>query len=117
MIWAGIIGDELVGHVRVPRGIKLSSATCCQFLKDVLEPWLEEIPLSQLKKVVFMHDNAPCHAAKAAIKCLQDLGFKDKQGLGFKDKMLMAWSHSLVEDVAIFASTTSTDHMFKTSQI
>ena len=30
-----------------------------------------------------MHDNAPCHAAKATIKCLQ--------GLGFKDETLMVW--------------------------
>ena len=29
MIWAGIIGDELIGPVRVPQGVKLSSATCC----------------------------------------------------------------------------------------
>ena len=25
MIWAGIIGDELIGPVRVPQGVKLSS--------------------------------------------------------------------------------------------
>ena len=84
LIWAGIIGDELIGPVRVPQGVKLTSATCCQFLKNVLEEWLEEIPLSRLKKVVFMHDNAPCHAAKATIKCLH--------GLGFKDETLMVWS-------------------------
>ena len=83
MIWAGIIGGELIGPVRVPQGVKLTSATYCQFLKNVLEEWLEEVPLSRLKKVVFMHDNAPCHAAKATIKCLH--------GLGFKDETLMVW--------------------------
>ena len=83
MIWAGIIGDEVIGPIRVPQGVKLSSATNCQFLKNVLEPWLEEVPLTRLKKVVFMHDNAPCHAAKATIKCLE--------GLGFKDETLMVW--------------------------
>ena len=81
MIWAGIIGDELIG--RVPQGVKLSSATYCQFLKNVLEAWLEEVPLTRLKKVVFMHDNVPCHAAKATIKCLE--------GLGFKNEALMVW--------------------------
>ena len=40
--------------LRVPQGVKLSSATYCQFLKNVLEPWLEEVPLTRLKKVVFM---------------------------------------------------------------
>ena len=82
MIWPGIIGDELIGPVRVPQGVKLTSATYRQFLKNVLEEWLEEVPLSRLK-VVFMHDNPPCHAAKATIKCLH--------GLGFKDEMLMVW--------------------------
>ena len=78
MIWARIIGDELIGPVHVPQGAKLSSATYCQFLKNVLEAWLEQVPLTRLKKVVFMHDNAPCHAAKATIKCLDCLGFKDE---------------------------------------
>ena len=82
-IWAEIIGDELIDLVRVPQGAKFSSATYCQFLKNALETWLEEVPLTRLKKVVFMHDNAPCHAAKATIKCLE--------GLGFKDKALMVW--------------------------
>ena len=53
MIWAGIIGDELIGPVCVPQGVKLTSATYCQSLKNVLEEWLEEVPLSRLKKVVF----------------------------------------------------------------
>ena len=79
LIWAGITGNEL----KRSKGVKLTSATYCQFLKNVLEEWLEEVPLSRLKKVVFMHDNAPCHATKATIKCLQ--------GLGFKDETLMVW--------------------------
>lgn len=78
MMWAGIIGDELVGPVRVPQGVKLTSATYCQFLKNVLDPWLEEIPLSQLKKIVYMHDNAPSHAAKATTLFLESLGFKNE---------------------------------------
>ena len=85
IIWAGIIGDELIGPVRAPQGVKLSPTTYYQFLKNVLEPWLEEVSLTRLKKVVSMHDNAPCtcHAAKATIKCLE--------GLGFKDETLMIW--------------------------
>ena len=83
MIWAGIIGDELIGPVCVPQGVKLTSATYCQSLKNVLKEWLEEVPLSRLKKVVFIHDNAPCHVAKATIQCLQ--------GFGFKDETLMVW--------------------------
>ena len=36
-----------------------------------------------------MHDNAPCHAAKATIKCLE--------GLGFKDETLMVWPPNLLD--------------------
>ena len=79
MIWAGIIGDELIGPVRVPQDVKLCSATYCLFLKNVLEPWLEEVRLTRLKKVVFVRDNAPCHAAKATIKCLEGLGLRTKR--------------------------------------
>ena len=38
MLWAGIVGDELVSPVRVQEGVKLTSHTYCQFLKSVLEP-------------------------------------------------------------------------------
>ena len=41
MIWAGNVGDELVGPVRVPQGVKLTSATYYKFLKNLLVPWLE----------------------------------------------------------------------------
>ena len=71
MIWAGIIGDELVGPFRVPDGLKLTAATYCEFLKTALEPWLDDLPLSRLKRVVFMHDNAPSHAAKATTAVLK----------------------------------------------
>ena len=78
MIWAGIVGDELVGPVRVQEGVKLTSQTYCQFLKSVLEPWLEEVPLSRLRNLIYMHDNAPSHAAKATAQYLQSIGFKNK---------------------------------------
>jgi transposase len=60
---------------RVPEGLKLSSATYCPFLKNSLEPWLDNLPLATLKKIIFMHDNAPSHAAKATTQFLHSLGF------------------------------------------
>ena len=78
MLWAGIVGDELVGPFRVQEGVKLTSNTYCQFLKSFLEPWLEEVPLSRLRNLIFMHDNAPSHAAKATTQYLGSIGFKNK---------------------------------------
>ena len=39
--------------------------------------------INAIEEGCIMHDNAPCHAAMATIKCLE--------GLGFKDKTLMVW--------------------------
>ena len=126
MLWAGIVGDELVGPFRVKEGVKLTSQTYCQFLKSFLEPWLEDVPLaslrsrdadvddavkngccahlwtchailtpfsrrhrrprrvilssllSRLRNLIFMHDNAPSHAAKATTQYLESIGFKNK---------------------------------------
>ena len=74
MIWGGIIGNAVIGPLRVPDGLKLSSATYYQFLKNPLEPWLDNLPLATLKKIIFMHDNAPSHAAKATTQFPHSLG-------------------------------------------
>ena len=76
MIWAGIIGDELVGPFRVPDGLKLTAATYCEFLKTALEPWLDDLPLSRLKSErQFSCTTTPSHAAKATTTVLKSLGF------------------------------------------
>jgi transposase len=75
MIWVGIIGNAIIDPLRVPEGLKLSSATYCPFLKNSLEPWLDNLPLATLKKITFMHDNSPSHAAKATTQFLHSLAF------------------------------------------
>ena len=70
MLWPGIVEDELVVYVQ---GVKLASHTYCQFLKGVLEPWLEEVLLSRLRNLIYMHDNAPSHAAKATTQYLESV--------------------------------------------
>ena len=77
MIWAGIINDQVVGPVRVPEGVKLTSVAYCNLLESVLMEWLDDVPLSLRKNVVFMHDNAPSHSAKATTEFLASIGFKD----------------------------------------
>jgi hypothetical protein len=44
-------------------------------LKNSLEPWFDNLPLATLKKIIFMHDNALSHAAKATTQFLHSLGF------------------------------------------
>jgi hypothetical protein len=75
MIWGGIIGNATIGPFRVPEGLKLSSATYSPFLKNSLEPWFDNLPLATLNKIIFMHENALSHAAKATTQFLHSLGF------------------------------------------
>lgn len=83
MIWAGIIGDELVGPVRVPDGVKITSQAYCQLLDSVLLPWLDDVPLAMRNRLIFQHDNAPSHSAKATQAFLASMGFKGNR--------LMVW--------------------------
>jgi len=83
MIWAGIIGDELVGPVRVPDGVKITSQAYCKLLESVLLPWLDDVPLAKLNRLIFQHDNAPSHSAKATQAFLSSIGFKGNR--------LMVW--------------------------
>ena len=83
MVWGGFTGNALIGPFRVPEGLKLSSDTFFPFLRNFLEAWLNSLPLAILKKIIFIHDNAPSHAAKATSQFLQSLGFVNKA--------LMAW--------------------------
>jgi len=86
MIWAGIIGDKLVGPIRVPEGVKVTSATYCDLLSKSLVPWMDEIPLALLRDFIFMHDNAPSHSARASREFLATLGIQGEK--------LMVWPAS-----------------------
>ena len=77
MFWAGIMGDTLLGPFRVPEGVKLTSQAYIQFLDEHLSPWLYNLPLLRRRQLIFMHDNAPSHAAKATTSFLASLGIKD----------------------------------------
>ncbi|XP_076044757.1 uncharacterized protein LOC143027362 [Oratosquilla oratoria] len=74
--WAGIIGDTLVGPFRVPEGVKLTSQAYISFLDEHLSPWLYDLPLLRRRQLIFMHANAPSHAAKATTSFLASLGIK-----------------------------------------
>ena len=58
-------GDRLVIPVRVPGGVKVTSASYCNILKDSLVQWLDDLHLSLRRNLIFMHDNAPSHSACA----------------------------------------------------
>lgn len=83
MFWAGIIGNEIVGPFRVPEGVKLTSATYVQFLRENFIPWFKKKSRSFKQKMIFMHDNAPAHKAKNTVESLR--------GMGIKDDKLMVW--------------------------
>ena len=79
MIWAGIIGDNLVGPIRVPEGVKVTSASYCDLLSKSFVPWMDEISLALLRDFIFMHDNAPSHSVRATREFLTTLGIQGEK--------------------------------------
>ena len=68
MFWAAIIGNELVGPLRVSDGVKMTAKVYMDFLKKLLVPWYKKKKLAFRKNMVFMHDNTPSHAARLTIE-------------------------------------------------
>lgn len=55
-VWAGIIGDHLIGPFLPPR--RLNGENYCRFLEDNLPELLEEIPVLLRCQMRLMHDGA-----------------------------------------------------------
>ena len=64
MFWAGVMGKQLVGPFRVPESVKMPSVKYVEFLTDHFLPWYKKKNRAFRNKIVFMHDNAPSHAAR-----------------------------------------------------
>ena len=75
MIWAGIIGNEVIGPFKVEEGVKLNSVNYCAFLAQNFKPWLLAQNEDRKEKLIFMQDNAPSHASKYSKTWLGDEGF------------------------------------------
>lgn len=74
MIWAGIIGSELVGPFRVKDGVKMNSEAYCNFLDENLMPWLQRKRAAFRKEIIFMQDNAPSHSSRYSKGWLESKG-------------------------------------------
>ena len=83
MTWAGIINNEIVGPFRVPDGVKMCTKSYVDFLQENFLPWNKKQPLAFMRKMIFMHDNAPSHAARYTREALTKFGFKEAR--------LMVW--------------------------
>ena len=82
MFWAGIMGRERVGPFRVPEGVKMTSAKLEEFLTDHFLPWYKKKNCAFRSKIIFMHDNAPSHAAKNTSVSLAAMGIKGEKLMG-----------------------------------
>ncbi|KAJ4446068.1 hypothetical protein ANN_12759 [Periplaneta americana] len=74
-MWAGIIGDRLVGpHVLVNR---LTGQAYTNFLENTIPHVLEDTPLINRQHIHFLHDGAPAHFSRTAHRYL-DRRFPDR---------------------------------------
>ena len=76
MIWAGIINNQIVGPFRVPDGVTMLLNRMSTSQKKFF-PWHKKQPLALKRKMIFMHDNAPSHAAHYTWEALTKFGFKE----------------------------------------
>ena len=83
MFWAAIIKDTLIGPFRVPEGVKINAASYCDFLEENFFRWWKRQPLRERRSMIFMHDNAPAHAA------IHTRVFLGKKGV--VDDRMMVW--------------------------
>ncbi|KMQ82561.1 transposable element tc3 transposase, partial [Lasius niger] len=63
-VWAGIIGDELIGPYFFEE--RLNGQNYVGFLREELGPFLENVPLIIRQNMWFMHDGAPAHFSRVA---------------------------------------------------
>ncbi|KAJ4427702.1 hypothetical protein ANN_25354 [Periplaneta americana] len=74
-MWAGIIGDRLVGpHVLVNR---LTGQAYTNFLENTIPHVLKDTPLINRQHIHFLHDGAPAHFSRTARRYL-DRRFPDR---------------------------------------
>jgi hypothetical protein len=64
-VWAGLIGDVLVGPHVLPR--RLTGPRYRNVLENDLAQPLEEDPLTILQRMWFLHDGAPTHFSSALL--------------------------------------------------
>lgn len=79
MIWAGIVGDKVIGPVRVKDGVKMNAESYCEMLQNHLVPWLHTQSPSVRKNLIFQQDNARSHSARYTQAYLKQIGLKEKQ--------------------------------------
>ena len=77
MIWAGIINDAIVGPFSVPDGVKMNAKSYVEFLKKNFLPWYRKQQLALKRKMIFMHDNTPSHAARYTCDAISKFRFSN----------------------------------------
>ena len=65
-----------MGPFRVPDGVMMCAKLYVDFLKKFF-PWYKKQPLALKRKMIFMHNNAPSHAAYYTREVLTKFGFKE----------------------------------------
>ena len=81
-----LVGTLKVGPFRVPEGVKMTSVKYVEFLTDHFLPWYKKKNRAFRNKIIFMHDNAPSHAARNTSASLAAMGIKGEK--------LMVWPPS-----------------------
>lgn len=70
-VWAGIIGDHLIGPFYLPG--RLNGQSYLHFLQEELPVLLEDVPIGLRNQMWYMHDGAPAHFSAAVREYLNNV--------------------------------------------
>lgn len=62
-LWAGVLGNQIIGPFRLPT--RLNSQNYLEFLRNEVDNFFDDIPLSRLPNIFYQHDGAPAHCGQA----------------------------------------------------
>lgn len=60
----GLESWEMPGSFKVSENLKINAITSYKFITYVLTDWLDKLPLSEFRKVIFTYYKVPLYAAK-----------------------------------------------------
>ncbi|CAI9612864.1 unnamed protein product [Staurois parvus] len=72
-------GNSAGRPFRVPEDVKMTSAKYVEFMADHFLPWYRRKNYAFHNKIIFMHYNAPSHAAKNTSASMAAMGIKRRE--------------------------------------
>lgn len=69
-VWCGLLGNKIIGPIFIDG--QLNADKYKDLLLDLMENYIEEFPLAQVRSIIFQQDGAPAHNAAINVEYLNE---------------------------------------------